>query len=53
VPAPSAEKKGADEALDVESFGFDVYTVEPGERVAWGITLTHETRSEPTSSRAR
>jgi uncharacterized cupin superfamily protein len=36
APSPAATKKEVDEALGVEAFGFNVYTVEPGERVPWG-----------------
>lgn len=36
APSPATAKKEVDEALGVEAFGFNVYTVEPGERVPWG-----------------
>ncbi|WP_380677291.1 cupin domain-containing protein [Salinigranum sp. GCM10025319] len=37
APNPTTAKKEVDEALGVESFGFNVYTVAPGERVPWGF----------------
>ena len=37
APSPAREKKEVDEALGVEAFGFNVYTVAPGERVPWGF----------------
>ena len=36
APNPTTAKREVDEALGVESFGFNVYTVAPGERVPWG-----------------
>jgi mannose-6-phosphate isomerase-like protein (cupin superfamily) len=36
APNPTTAKREVDEALDVDSFGFNVYTVAPGERVPWG-----------------
>ena len=36
APSPTTEKREVGEALGVESFGFNVYTVAPGERVPWG-----------------
>ena len=37
APNPTTAKKEVDEALGVEAFGFNVYTVAPGERVPWGF----------------
>jgi uncharacterized cupin superfamily protein len=62
APNPTTAKREVDEALGVESFGFNVYTVAPGERVPWGYhrhprheelfyvldgALTVETPSDP------
>jgi mannose-6-phosphate isomerase-like protein (cupin superfamily) len=62
APSPAHAKKEVDEALGVETFGFNVYTVAPGERVPWGFhrhprheevfyvldgTLTVDTADEP------
>jgi uncharacterized cupin superfamily protein len=37
APSPAREKKELDEALGIEAFGLNVYTVAPGERVPWGF----------------
>lgn len=37
APGPAREKKELDEALGIEAFGLNVYTVAPGERVPWGF----------------
>lgn len=34
--SPASEKKEIDEALGVETFGFNRYAVDPGQRVPWG-----------------
>lgn len=35
--SPATAKREVDEALDIETFGFNVYTVERGEQVPWGM----------------
>jgi mannose-6-phosphate isomerase-like protein (cupin superfamily) len=62
APSPAHAKKEVDEALGIDAFGFNVYTVFPGERVPWGFhrhprheevfyvfegTLTVDTADEP------
>jgi uncharacterized cupin superfamily protein len=37
APSPATAKREVDEALGIDSFGFNVYTVAPGERVPWGM----------------
>ena len=34
--SPATAKREVDEALGIDSFGFNVYTVAPGERIPWG-----------------
>lgn len=36
APNPTAHKKEVDEALGIDSFGFNVYVARPGERLPWG-----------------
>lgn len=34
--SPATAKREVDEALGIDSFGFNVYTVAPGEQIPWG-----------------
>ena len=36
APNPTRHKKEVDEAVGATEFGFNVYTVDPGEQVPWG-----------------
>jgi quercetin dioxygenase-like cupin family protein len=37
VPNPTRHKKQVDEEVGAETFGFNVYTAEPGEQLPWGF----------------